>query len=258
MDKTLVEATAKAAQLGYVHLDGAEVYSTEPELGAAIKASKIPRDKLFVVTKVMTGIKDIPAAIDASLKKLGLSYVDLYLIHAPFFAGTDEELQQKWKDMEEVKRSGKAKSIGVSNYYKNHLEATLKTAVDPPAINQIEYHPYLQHGDLVAYHRQKNIAVSAYGPLTPATRAKEGPLTDYLARLAKKYYVSPGEILLRWCMDQDIVPITTTSKEQRMSDYLRALTFKLTPKEVEEISGIGKTYHHRAFWNHKFDKDDRS
>jgi diketogulonate reductase-like aldo/keto reductase len=258
LDKSLVDATAKAAQLGYIHLDGAEVYNTEPELGAAIKASKIPREKLFVTTKVITNIGDIHSAIDTSLKKLGLDYVDLYLIHAPFFAQSNEELQQKWKDMEEVKKSGKAKSIGVSNYYKTHLEATLKTAVDPPAINQIEFHPYLQHGDLVAYHRQKNIAVSAYGPLTPVTRVKDGPLTDYLERLAKKYYVSPGEILLRWCMDQDIVPITTTSKEQRMSDYLRVLAFKLTPKEVAEISSIGQTYHHRAFWNHKFDKDDRS
>lgn len=158
--------------------------------------------------------------------------------------------------MEEVKKSGKARSIGVSNYYKHHIEATLRTAIDAPAINQIEYHPYLQHRDLVTYLRQKNIAVSAYGPLTPATRAKDGPLTDYLEKLAKKYLVSPNEILLRWCMDQDVVVITTTSKEQRMSDYLRALTFKLTPGEIDEISTVGNKFHYRAFWSHKFNKDD--
>ena len=257
LDQALVDAAAKALQLGYVHLDGAEVYNTERELGAAIKASKIPRDKLFVTTKVATNLDDIPGAIDASLKKLGLDYVDLYLIHQPFFAQSDEDLQQKWRDMEQVKASGKAKSIGVSNYLQNHLEATLKTAVDPPAINQIEYHPYLQHGDLVAYHRQKHIALSAYGILTPATRARSGPLTEPLERLATKYAVSAAEILLRWCLDQDVVTVTTTSKEQRLSDYLRSLTFKLTPKEVEEISRIGSAYHHRAFWQDKFDRHDR-
>lgn len=258
MDEPLIEATTKAARLGYTHLDGAELYNTEPELGAAIKASKIARDKLFVTTKVRNNIGDIPGAIDASLKKLGLDYVDLYLIHAPFFAQDDQDLQQKWRDMEQVKKSGKARSIGVSNYSSKHLDAILETAVDPPAINQIEYHPYLQHGDLVAYHRRKNIAISAYGALTPVIRATDGPLTDHLDQLARKYYVNPAEILLRWCLDQDIVAITTTSKEQRMSDYLRALTFKLTPKELQEISTVGSTYHYRAFWKNRYDEDDRT
>jgi len=257
-DQNLIDATKKAIELGYYHLDGAEVYNTEPELGAAIKQSKVAREKLFVTTKVITNIEDIPGAIDTSLKKLGLTYINLYLIHAPFFAKDDADLQKKWAQMEEVLASGKAKSIGVSNFLKKDLEVILQTAKVRPAINQIEFHPYLQHGDLLEYHKNKDIRLAAYGPLQPIVKASNGPLTPYLEGVAKKYAVNPGEVLLRWCIDKGVVAITTTSKEQRMSDMLRTLTFNLTPKEIEEISRIGKEHHFRGFWQHKFDKDDRS
>ncbi len=111
--------------------------------------------------------------------------------------------------MEKVKASGKARSIGVSNYFVPDLVATMKTATVTPSINQIEYHPYLQHGGpegpLLKYMREHNIANAAYGPLTAVTKAKPGPCDEVYASLAKKYYVSEGEIALRWCIDQDVV-----------------------------------------------------
>ena len=159
--------------------------------------------------------------------------------------------------MEQVKQSGKAKSIGVSNYLQKHLEATLKTAKIPPSINQTEYHPYLQHQGLLPYQNSHQIATAAYAPLTAVTKAKPGPCDSLYASLAKKYVVSEGEIALRWCIDQGIVAITTSGKEERLSDYLRATTFKLTPKEVQEISEAGDQKHFRGFWQAKFDKDSR-
>ena len=176
-----------------------------------------------------------------------------YLIHAPFFSEKKEEHQEKWKQMEKLKSQGLTKSIGVSNYLQQQLDWILETATVPPAINQIEFHPYLQHVDLLNYHIEKvetphplllppladlyqGIATAAYGPLTAVTKGAGGPVDDLLNTLAKKYAVNPGEICLRYCIDQDIVPITTSSKEQRLSDYLRAMTFKLTPAEIKQVS----------------------
>lgn len=212
-----------------------------------------------MVTK-LDGVKkqDVQKAFELSLSKLGVDYVDLYLVHAPYLADTPEELQEVWRQVEAIKESGKARSIGVSNFLQEHLEIVLKTAKIPPAINQIEYHPYLQHGDLVEFHRQNNIAVSAYGPLTAVIKAKPGPLDATYADLAKKYGVTEADIALRWCIDQGIVAITTSANEQRLQGYLKKLpSFKLTPKEVETISELGKEKHFRGFWQAKFENDDR-
>lgn len=236
LDQLCIDSTKTAIGLGYYHLDGAEVYKTETELGTAIKQSGLARDQLFLVTKVISNISDIPTALATSLKKLQTDYVDLYLIHSPFFSDSKAEHQAKWKQMEDLKNQGLVRSIGVSNYLPEQLEYILETCTIPPAINQIEFHPYLQHPDLIKFHKEKGIATSAYGPLTAVTKGAGGPLDDLLAGLAKKYAVSTGEISLRWCIDQDVVAITTSSKEQRLSDYLRAMTFKLTPKEIEMVS----------------------
>lgn len=194
------------------------------------------------------------------MKKLQLDYVDLYLIHAPFFAeGSKKALQEKWSDLEAILATGRARSIGVSNFLQKDLEAILETANVIPAVNQIEYHPYLQHGDLVDFHKKHGIATVAYSPLIAVTKGSPGPLDSLYSALAKKYGVTEGEIALRWVIDQGIVAITTSAKEDRLKAYLSKIpSFKLTPKEVEEIATKGKEKNYRGFWKQRYAADDFS
>ncbi|RDW95306.1 putative NAD indole-3-acetaldehyde reductase [Coleophoma crateriformis] len=258
LDKELIQTTIMAIKNGYYHLDGATFYGNEAELGEAIKQSGVPREKLYITTKISgTDVTDTEEDFALSLKKLQLDYIDQYLIHAPYFAKTPADLQKKWADMEAIKASGRAKSIGISNFLQKDIETILETAKVIPAINQIEFHPYLQHGGLLDFMRSKSIAASAYGPLTAVARTS-GPLDPVYEELARKYGVTPGEIALRWVIDQGIVAITTSSKEDRLKAYLKVAQFKLTPKEVDQIKELGQQKHFRGFWNAKFADDDRS
>ena len=232
------------------------VYGNEAELGVAIKESGVPREKLYVTTKI-DGVnpQNTKESFETSLKKLGLDYVDQYLIHAPFFAKSPADIQAKWADMEAIHASGKAKTIGVSNFRKADLEAILETAKIVPAINQIEFNPYLQHVELLEFQKKHGIKASAYSPLTAITRAAPGPVDDAHERLAKKYNVTKGEIALRWAIDQGIVAVTTSSNEDRLKQYLKVTGFKLTEEEIEEIATEGKKKNFRGYWN-KWYKDD--
>ncbi|KAI3397031.1 hypothetical protein diail_11266 [Diaporthe ilicicola] len=272
-DQDIVDVTVKALSAGFTHLDGAEgklhpsrrSYNNEEELGAAIKSSGIAREKLFITTKAtVKADKPIEENFSASLKKLGLDYVDLYLIHSPFFAGGDPKvLQAKWAEVEAIQASGRAKSIGVSNYIQEDLDAVLETAAVKPAINQIEFHPYLQHitdggkQKLLDYHRDKGISVSGYAGLTAITKASPGPVDSAYEKLAAKYNVTEGDVALRWTLDQGVVAITTSSREDRLRQYVDKLpSFNLTSEEVKEISDLGLKKHFRGFWRDQYDEDD--
>ncbi|TVY24151.1 NAD/NADP-dependent indole-3-acetaldehyde reductase [Lachnellula hyalina] len=243
-DPKLVELTKTAIQKGYYHLDCAEMYGTEDEVGVAIKDDGVARQTLFITNKVAQGIDEIPAAIDQSLKKMQLDYFDL---------------QRAWKAMEELKKAGKAKSIGVSNYTRSNLEATLKGATDPPVINQIEYHAYLQRSNnYIPWMREHGIQVASFKGLTPAFRCPNGPLKEPLSRMAKAHNTTEAVVLLSWLMQNNVVAVTTTTKPERLDEYAQALKIKLGQEDLDEITNVGATYHFRTSWGEHFEDDDRS
>ncbi len=182
-----------------------------------------------------------------------------YLIHIPFFAKSEADFQRAWKSMEEVKQAGKVKSIGVSNYKRSDIEATLKGASELPVINQIEYHAYLQRANqYMPWMRQKGIQVGSFKGLTPAFRCPEGPLQEPLARIAKAHDTTKAVVLLAWLMQNNVVAVTTTMKPERLDEYGQALKTNLSQEELQEISEVGSTYHFRTAWSDKFEEDDRS
>ncbi|GAA5868454.1 hypothetical protein JCM8547_006280 [Rhodosporidiobolus lusitaniae] len=269
VNQDIVDAVKLAIKNGFRHLDGAEAYGNEVSLGVGIKESGVPREELFITTKSGPGLKDIRTSFAASLKKLDVDFVDLYLIHWPqdFPKPGYPTIQEAWKVMEEIKDSGKAKSIGVSNFRVRDLKKILSISdlKHKPAVNQIEFQPFMyEAGEELYQHLKKNdIALEAYGPTSPITKFANDGFTAAMDKVVKavtdrygKGEVEPGQVLLKLAAQRGAIVITTSGKEWRMKQQLAAGALPdLTQEEIDSLVAAAKPAPQRAFMQH-MDKDE--
>ncbi|KAH8171130.1 aldo/keto reductase family protein [Sarocladium implicatum] len=249
IDRKAVDAFKVALELGYRHLDCAQYYQTEAEVGIAIKESGIPREELFITTKALKH-DVVEESLRESLQKLQTDYVDLYLLHEPFSSGGSEQaLQATWKTVETCHAKGLARSVGVSHFSQSDIETIMKTATIKPIVNQLEVHPYLPRTSLRAYCASVGIPVHAFAALTPLTTSSPGPVDEVVERIAKKYGTEPGLVLLRWVLDQGMVLITTSGRRERLEGFAeKTWGFKLDKEEIAEIGREGERRKFRGFF----------
>ena len=231
------EHVLSALQAGYRQIDTANGYHNEKEVGEAIRQSGIPRQDIFLVTKVTNGAQredTVLQEFEQSLQNLGTDYVDLYLIHWP----VKEKYVDTWKVFETIYKSGRAKSIGVSNFQTYHLDELRKHWEIVPAVNQIELHPKLTQTELVTYCAKDNIAIQAWSPLGAGKAAIHDNPT--LLAIADKYAVTPAQVVMRWIVEQGIVAIPRSRDAGRIATNADIAGFELTADERAQIAGLNE------------------
>lgn len=229
------QAVLDALAAGYRQIDTARIYGNEKGVGAAIRESGIDREKIFLTTKLWNsshGLEKSQRAFDASLDRLGQDYVNLYLIHWPV---TGHRVQT-WKGLEKIRKSGRAKDIGVSNYTVRHLEELMHHCDVVPAVNQIEFHPFLYEEQLplLEFCRKHHIMVQAYSPLAHGSGLNDPTLTS----LAAVHDKSPAQVMLRWAVQHGTVPIPKSTHAKRIHENLDVFDFKLSAREMEAINKL--------------------
>jgi diketogulonate reductase-like aldo/keto reductase len=261
---TCEAAVLAALEAGYRLIDTAAMYGNEETVGAAIRKSGVPRENIFVTTKLWNSDHGNPErALDTSLRKLKMDYVDLYLIHYPV-----RERRQSWRALEALQAQGKTRSIGVSNFTIKHLTDLLAQTKTVPAVNQVEFHPYLYQRNLLDFCVSKGIVVEAYSPLTKGDRLKD----PKLVAVAKKYSTgeaqtagsrsrfplvdrplprsqtkSTAQILIRWALQRGLVVIPKSTNRTRIFDNAEVFDFEITPEDIRLLDSFNENL--RTCWD---------
>ncbi len=226
-----------ALEVGYRHIDTAAIYRNEEGVGRAIAASGVPREELFVTTKLWNddqGTDTAHRAIDTSLKKLGLDYVDLYLIHWP--TPQRDRYLESWRALEQIQASGKTRSIGVSNFQPEHLDKIITGSDTVPAVNQIELHPAFQQRELRAVHAQHGIHTESWGPLGQGKYDLFG--MEAIQAAAKAHDVTPAQVVIRWHLQSGIIVFPKSNSRERMSQNFDVFGFELTADEMAAVDAL--------------------
>jgi 2,5-diketo-D-gluconate reductase A len=227
-----------ALEIGYRHIDTAQMYGNEAEVGEAIANSGIPRDELFVTTKCNNsnhGYDDAQRALDESLSKLRTDHVDLYLIHWPL-PGKDLYVET-WKGFEQAAKDGKARSIGVSNFQSHHLDRLAQETDTVPAVNQIELHPHLQQPEMREYDRSHGIATEAWSPIGQGKGVID---EDRIVAVAKGHDKTPAQVTLRWHVQLGNIIFPKSVTDYRIRENFDIFDFSLTDEEMKAIGDLDK------------------
>jgi 2,5-diketo-D-gluconate reductase A len=232
-------AVTTALQAGYRHIDTAEMYGNEAQVGAAIAKSGLDQDEIYVTTKLNNGAHrpdDARRAFDASLKALGSDYVDLFLIHWPLPTKYDGDYVSTWNTLEEFYRDGRARSIGVSNFQPHHLRRLHQECEISPAVNQIEVNPYLTQDDVRAFCAEHQIAVEAWSPLARGNALGDPTIDDIARRVGK----TPAQVILRWHIERGDIVFPKSVTASRISENIDIFDFELSGEDVEAISALNR------------------
>ena len=227
------QAVEAALEAGYRHIDTAAAYRNESGVGAAIKSSGIPREDLFITTKLRNGEQaEARQAFDNSLRELGVDFVDLYLIHWP--VPSQNLYVQAWQTLEEVYTEGLSRAIGVSNFLSEHLETLLAAGGTVPAVNQIEIHPTFQQREVAALSRKHGIAVEAYSPLGQGADLESRTVTA----IAAKYLATPAQVVLAWHLANGNIVIPKSANPDRIAKNLAAARLTLDAEDLAAITAL--------------------
>jgi 2,5-diketo-D-gluconate reductase A len=224
-------AVRTALELGYRHIDTAQAYRNEESVGRALRDSGVPREEVFITTKLYPRNRDPAAAMEQSLRALGVDQVDLYIVHWPEGGPT-----WAWPGMEEAHRRGYARSIGVSNFSVSELEQVIAIATIEPVLNQVQFSPFEYRRALLAACREHQVVLEAYSPLGTGRHLSD----PTVARIAKALGRTPAQVLLRWCLQRDTIVIAKSTHRARLAENFQLFDFTLSPEDLDALDALDR------------------